>query len=248
MPTISGMLRGARETISRRADSKIDLTWVKKGGWLGTHMGGSKILVPGFPQEAAVDRRAAETSSLGELAAHESYGRIGLKRNSDDVRTPKELGRFYRWLAVNRRPEVIVEFGTAFGISGMYWLAGIESNKAGKLVTFEINEDWRKIAVTNLSAIGTRFTSVAGAFEDHVDDALQGQKIDLAFIDAIHTSAWVLPQFEHVMQRMKPGGLVAFDDIDFSDDMRDTWKTLAADSRGVAAVGLDGHVGLIELK
>jgi predicted O-methyltransferase YrrM len=244
---LARIVRGTHERIRRSPGSAIHLTWVKRSGWLAAHLGETVILAPRFPHEAAIERRATQTDSLGEFSVHESYELAESRRNSDAVRTPKALGRFYRWLVVQRRPEVVLEFGTAFGISGMYWLAGIEENGFGNLFTFEIQEEWRQIAVANLSSIGTRFTSIAGAFEDKVEETLQERKIDLAFIDAIHTRAWVLPQFEQVMKRMRPGGLVAFDDIHFSEDMRETWKIIASDPRGVASVGLGGHVGLFEV-
>ena len=87
----------------------------------------------------------------------------------------------------------------------MYWLAGLKSNGSGQLFTFEINEQWRQIAIKNLSGISDRFTSINGPFEDKADEALQGRKIDLAFIDAIHTSEWVLPQLKMCCGKRTPG-------------------------------------------
>jgi len=227
--------------------ARLKLDWQRRDGWLGAHLPESEFISTAFHRELAIEQRAAQTERLGEFPLHEIYGQSGATRKPDTVRSPVALGRLYRWLVVNRRPEVVVEFGTAFGISGMFWLAGLEENGCGELLTFEINEEWRRIAASNLSTIGSRFNSIAGAFEDKVDEVLENRKIDLAFIDAVHTSAWVLPQFERVMHRIKPGGLVAFDDIDFSDDMRDAWKTMASDPRGAAAVVVHGRVGLFEV-
>jgi predicted O-methyltransferase YrrM len=226
---------------------RLTLDWQHRDGWLGAHLPQSEFISTAFNQELAIEHLAARTERLGEFPLHEVYGQAGAVRHPDAVRSPVAYGRLYRWLVVHRRPEVVVEFGSAFGISGMYWLAGLEENGSGELLTFEINEEWQRIAAGNLSAIGSRFNSTAGAFEDKVDAALENRKIDLAFIDAVHTSAWVLPQFERVMQRIKPGGLVVFDDIDFSDDMRDAWKTVASDPRGAAAVAVQGRVGLFEV-
>ena len=99
------------------------------------------------------------------------------------------MGRFFSWLVTNRRPSVIVEFGTAFGVSGMYWLFGLESNGGGTLLTFEPNDVWARIAEANLVAIGRRFELTVGTFEENIDRNLSpGERIDIAFIDAIHTS------------------------------------------------------------
>ncbi len=143
----------------------------------------------------------------------------------------------------------MVEFGTAFGTSGMYWLSGLESVRCGKLFTFEPNREWASIARENLRAISSRFELTEGTFEDNAQAKLgDGPSIDIAFIDAIHTSAFVLPQFELVLQHLKSGGLVLFDDIDFSDDMADCWRRVAQGSGATASVAVAGHVGLLEVK
>ena len=45
-----------------------------------------------------------------------------------------------------RRPEIIVEFGSGFGVSGMYFAAGLEDNQSGHLYSFEINDEWADVA------------------------------------------------------------------------------------------------------
>ena len=76
---------------------------------------------------------------------------------------------FFAWLAEQRCPQTVVEFGSAFGFSGMYWVSRLEAAGAGHLYSFEINPIWAEIARSNISHIGTRFTLTMGSFEDHVD-------------------------------------------------------------------------------
>lgn len=224
----------------------LPLNWERRAGWLGANLPQGKFAAKTFSLERTIERRASGTQRLGEFSVHEIYGEDDGKRDPDLVRATRGLGRFYNWLVVSRKPEVVVEFGSAFGHSGMCWLAGLEENGAGELFTFEINPVWQKIAARNLAAIGSRFRSFAGSFEDNVDEAIQDRKIDIALIDAVHTSAWVLPQFEIVVRRMKPGGIVIVDDVDLTDDMRSVWKTIAHDPRGVAAVAVD-RTGVFEV-
>jgi predicted O-methyltransferase YrrM len=129
----------------------------------------------------------------------------------------------------------------------MYFLAGLETNGKGKLLTFEPNETWRRMAVACLEKIGTRFISTAGTFEATIDEVLPaGESIDLAFIDAIHTRAFVMPQLERVVARCSDHALVILDDINFSDDMRDCWNQVARDPRFVSSVALGQRVGILE--
>lgn len=224
----------------------LPLIWERRANWLGANLPEGKFPANTFRAERMIERCTSETQRLGGFLPHGIYGKDDLKRDAQMVRATRGLGRFYNWLVVNRKPEVVVEFGSAFGHSGMCWLAGLEENGAGELFTFEINPVLQKIAAKNLAAIGSRFLSFAGSFEDHLDEAIQDRKIDIALIDGVHTSAWVLPQFDTVVRRMKPGGIVIVDDIVLTDDMKSAWKTIAHDPRGAAAVAVD-RTGVFEV-
>ena len=229
---------------------RLSLDWVKRepSSWLASNLP-EKSFKPGrAPHAKRIEARTAATQKLGAKPLWQGYGQDGAVRTANEVRTSARMGCLFTWLVLSRKPSVVVEFGTAFGTSGMYWLSGLETTGSGKLFTFEPNRGWAAIARENLRAISTRFELVEGTFEDNVHAQLgDGQTIDIAFIDAIHTSAFVLPQFEIVIQRLKPGGLVLFDDIDFSDDMRGCWQRVAQDSRVRSSVGVATHVGIVEM-
>jgi predicted O-methyltransferase YrrM len=223
------------------------------GTWIHQHLAQLVPLLPEGEWSARVERRAEATQRLGRqplwarYATVDGYGPANrpLVRTSDEVRASRLMGRFFAWLVVRRQPSVVVEFGAAFGVSGMYWLSGLEESGFGRLFSFEPNETWARIADENLHSIGTRFVLTCGTFEENLE-VLGSLPIDIAFIDAIHTSAFVEPQFELVAQRLRPGGLVLLDDIDFSPDMSSCWKKLREDGRVVASAEID-RVGLVEL-
>ena len=204
---------------------------------------------PGRARHARrIERRTASTLKLGAKPLWQGYGQQGTVRTVDEVRTSARMGNLFTWLVLRRQPRVIVEFGTAFGTSGMYWLSGLETSRSGKLFTFEPNAEWAAIARENLLSISSRFELTTGTFEDNLQAVLGSQApIDIGFIDAIHTTAFVLPQFELVLQRLRPGGLVLFDNIDFSEDMADCWRRVSQDARVRAAVSVAGHLGMVEM-
>jgi predicted O-methyltransferase YrrM len=163
------------------------------------------------------------------------------------VRSQAEIGCLFAWIAATRRPQMIVEFGTAFGISAMYWSAGLDQAGSGRLLTFEPNEIWHAIAAARLAEFSGRATPVLGTFEDKIADYLgQGETIDIAFVDAIHTSDFVTPQVELLITRLAAGGLIILDDISFSDDMRQCWQRWANDPRVTASVAVADRVGILE--
>ena len=116
----------------------------------------------------------------------------GATRTAWQVSTSAEMGRFFTQLVVWRRPALVIEIGAAFGVSGMYWLAGLEINQFGRLVCFEPNRELAAIARGNLGAISPRFDLVEGTFEGGLGALDRHESgIDIAFIDAIHTRAIV---------------------------------------------------------
>lgn len=210
----------------------------------------------GKPKQAIYSSRiemlAEETDKLGPQPLWEGYGRnnvAGPTRMPGGVRTSRDMGNLYTYLVQQLHPNIVVEFGTAFGVSGMYFLAGIESNQKGRLLTFEPNDVWRELAIHNLSQISDKFESIAGTFEENIEVALpQGQGIDLAFIDAIHTKEFVIPQLEIVITKSSDHAIIILDDINFSDSMKECWEEVSVDNRFSCSVALGSRVGILELK
>lgn len=219
------------------------LGWAEREGWLADQYPLIAARMPIAPQENLIEELSAETDELGDFQAWNVYGKV--KRKPNQVRSSRILGRFYADMVRRLRPMNVVEFGTAFGVSGMYFTAALRQLGAGRLWTFEPNVSWARLAEKNLAAVGGDFVLTPGTFEENID-CIPGP-VDLALIDAVHTSEWVESQFDLVVERCRPGAVVLLDDIDFSDDMRRCWKKLARDPRGRGSVAVAGHLGVIEV-
>jgi predicted O-methyltransferase YrrM len=193
--------------------------------------------------QSVIEARAEQTNAaVGESTPWHFY--TG-KRTPAEVRTGRVFGQFYADLVRRMRPYNVIEFGAAFGVSGMYWTAALEAEHRGQLHSFEVNPDWAAIAEQNMAAVGTRFQMTIGAFEEHAQSV---NGVDIAFIDAVHTREWVMPQFDLVASRCRSGAIILLDDIDFSEDMRSCWRELALDPRVVGSVALSDHLGVVELR
>lgn len=229
----------------RIAAKALPVVTVKNGP--GVLDGRSSVTPPAPAEHWRIMRRSFVTKRAGARPLWEGFvGDATGERSSEQVGVHPAFGRFYSWLVAETNAGVVVEIGTAFGASGMYLLSGIERAGQGRLVTFEPNEDWRRLAQRNLAAISGSYLSVAGTFEDNVA-AVDGQ-IDLALIDAIHTSDFVEPQLELVLERLAPGGVVILDDIDFSPDMRSCWDRIVAREGVMYAAEVGGHLGVIQMR
>ncbi|XHS01840.1 methyltransferase [Sphingomonas sp. DBB INV C78] len=227
---------------------------MKQGaGWLQSTL--PPTFSPSQIDVSGVRIRAEQTGRLGEQPLWEGYSEVkdypyatSGNRTSEQVRTAEDMGAFYAWLVSRRRPDMIVEFGTAFGISGMFWLTGLAlAGGRGRLFTYEPNLIWADIAESNLRAISDRFTLTRGIFEECAAATLAEASVDIAFIDAIHTSDFVYAQYDKLKPYLKADALVLFDDVDFSPDMGECWRDLAYRPEIVSSYQLGDRVGLVEL-
>lgn len=207
------------------------------------------------PLFSTAERQIRDTEKLGRkplwhgYQALTNYGRkIGTQasRSVRDVSTTQDVCRFYSYLVTLKKPEIIVEFGSAFGVSGMYWLTGLEANGTGTLYSFEPNTIWFDIARSNFAQISDRVQIFNSTFEEGYPCVPHG--IDLAFIDAIHTGDFVRSQLSLILEKASPGCLIVFDDINFSDDMRECWTQIAQDPRYAAVWDIDGRAGMVETR
>lgn len=240
------MLPSLRRLLGLSPATPLKLRWLKRRGWLGAHLTGR---VPHAPRKPQIEAAAEATNALGPQRLAVEYGETGGARTPAVVRSSPYAGDLYAWLVQQRQPRTVVEFGAAFGVSGMYFSAGLEAARTGHLYSFEINREWAEIAERNIRSVCDRCTLTRGAFEDHVA-AVVPTRIDLALVDGIHTYEFVMRQFEVLRPRMSPGGLIAFDDIDFAKPgarMSEAWHEIAARPEVVAAVEVQGRLGLIEL-
>jgi predicted O-methyltransferase YrrM len=233
---------------------KISLHWEKRdeGAWLCQRWKDDFINPPICPNHIIIEKAAIATNSLGAQPLWDGYEESkkgNAKRLPNNVRTQPNVGNVFCHLAQLKKPNIIVEFGTAFGISGMYFLAGLEQNNHGQLLTFDPNDVWAKLANENLRKISQRYQLTTGTFEENIDRVLPaGSAIDIAFIDAIHTSEFVLPQMEIVLSKSQSGSIILFDDINFSADMLNCWKTISKDPRFIATATIGERVGIAEVK
>ncbi len=239
------MFRALRKLLGPTSTSPLDLRWKKHGGWLAASL---VATVPPAPRKTAIEAAACATNELGAQPLASEYGEAGATRMPDVVRSSSRCGDLYAWLVQQRPTEIVIEFGSAFGVSGMYFASGLEAAARGHLYSFEINPAWADIAERNIRSISARVTLTRGAFEDHI--ASISGPVDLALVDGIHTYAFVMRQFALLQPRMRAGGLIIVDDIDFNRPnagMAEAWQEIVSSPHVVGAVEIGSRVGIVEV-
>src|SRR5262245_59227067 len=138
----------------------LPLAWLKRDhdAWLTRRLARDTVRAPNLKEAERPEATAARVNALGAQPLSEGYRAVyrqdanvpfageAMQRLPDQVRTKPQMGRLFAWLATERRPELIVEIGTAFGVSAMYWATGLQHAGRGKLLTFDPNPVWHRIA------------------------------------------------------------------------------------------------------
>lgn len=159
---------------------------------------------------------------------------------------PPEQGRLLFHLTRASRPEVAVEVGTNIGISGAYIAAGLEVNSTGRLSSLEASGLRLTLARQVLTELGLeRVDLVEGYFDETLEPLLARLgPVDLAFVDGNHTFEATVRYFGRLADHARPGSLLVFDDIRWSEGMAEAWATISVSPRIQLAIDLS-RTGLV---
>jgi predicted O-methyltransferase YrrM len=160
-------------------------------------------------------------------------GRQELRRVADicrDAATPPAWGRLLLKIVREFQPERCLELGTSLGVTAMYQSAALDLNGSGQLVSLEGAQGLVEIAQRNLAELALERTSIiAGRFQATLGGVLISHApLDYAFIDGHHDGDATIAYFERLLPIASDGAVVVFDDIAWSSEMRDAWRTIAA--------------------
>lgn len=123
-----------------------------------------------------------------------------------------------------------LELGTNVGISAAYIAAAAAP---GTVTTLERSHHRARHARALFDAVGLdNVDIVLGSFDQTLAGVLNRSGVlDFAFIDGNHRLEPTLRYFEAIIAHMRPGGVVVFDDIRWSQGMREAWERIRGDDR-----------------
>lgn len=160
------------------------------------------------------------------------------------AKSPKEGRLLYR-IVKRFQPKNILELGTSLGISAMYMQAGAPD---AKLVTLEgcpetariAGEGCKKYKVAADIRVGDFASTLAGVLEEL-------KTVDLVYIDGNHRRQPTLDYFSQIRKYAHNETVFIFDDIHWSLEMEEAWRTICADPE--LHVSLDVfHFGVVFIR
>ena len=164
------------------------------------------------------------------------------KNHLESARVGQVLFRIVNFLhEEEKRPLNILELGTSLGITTAY-LASPDSRN--KVVTMEGSEAelrvaqgvWKMLKLENIEWI-----------QGNIDDTLFKYArvgLDLAYVDANHTYEATTRYVRYLLPRMAEKGIIAIDDIHYSEEMEHAWEEVKRDPSVTTTMDLY-HMGLV---
>lgn len=164
------------------------------------------------------------------------------KTHLESARVGQVLFRILNFMGEEqKRPLEILELGTSLGVTTAY-LASADSRN--RVVTMEGSEAVLKVAQGVWRAL--RLENIEWQV-GNIDDTLYKyarERVDFAYVDANHTYEATMRYTDYLLDRMAEKGIIAIDDIHYSEEMERAWKELKQDPRVTTTMDVY-HMGLI---
>jgi predicted O-methyltransferase YrrM len=204
------------------------------------------------PRGMLADFLTYEGDASALSVRHDPYGEVlaepvGADEDRARVALRPPYTHFLYHLVRELQPTSVLECGTGHGASGLHILAALEDMDHGTLHTVELDPVRRQLAqsafMTFFPDTG-RVRSSEGSFSDVLPELVASlAPVDLVFEDGPHTPQVTLEVFQHVIDFVRPDGVLVFDDV--HHEMNElAWSQIRIDPRIAASLEINGRFGV----
>lgn len=193
--------------------------------------------VEAIRQKLLADDRTITITDLG-AGSHVNNNRQ--KKVSDiaahALKSPKLAQLLYR-IAADLHPTNIIELGTCLGVTSIYLQ---KAAPEAKVYTLEGSSQTADIAKETFHKAGLdNIELVVGNFDDTLPGIIDRLNfVDLVFVDGNHQKEATLRYFEWCLPKMHEGTLLIFDDIYWSEGMKEAWAQIKAHPKVTVTIDL----------
>jgi len=197
-------------------------------------------------QQLIIDNRMITVTDLG-AGSHVNNNRQ--KRIGDIARNalkPPKLAQLLYRLAAEFKPRNIIELGTCLGTTTLYFQKAAPS---AKVITLEGCPETAGIAKETFGKAGINdIELVTGNFDDTLKGVIDktGQ-LDFVYVDGNHQKDATLKYFEWCLPKVHENSVLIFDDIYWSEGMKEAWNQIKANPKVTVTVDLF-WIGLVFFK
>jgi predicted O-methyltransferase YrrM len=164
---------------------------------------------------------------------------------SHALKSPKLAQLLYR-IASDLQPNNIIELGTCLGVTSIYLQ---KAAPQAKVYTLEGSPETATIAKETFAKNGLdQIELVTGNFDDTMPEVIKNlDKLDFVFVDGNHQKKATLKYFEWCLPKVQEHTLLIFDDIYWSEGMKQAWAEIKAHPQVTVTVDLF-WIGLVFFK
>lgn len=171
-----------------------------------------------------------ETLISYEIFGSDKTARV--KNICKNAASSKKWCEFLYFLSLKNNPSIILEIGTNLGISGCYVLEGIKKDRNARFITMEGLPQLCEIAGKQFANIApsSNYEIKEGLFDTTFSQLLKEDvRFNLLFIDGNHQKESTINYFKALKKKIKSPAIFVFDDINWSDEMKEAWGLIKND-------------------
>lgn len=173
------------------------------------------------------DVRTIQVTDLG-AGSHINNNKIKkVKTLAKNALKPARLAQLIHRLAAGQSPNNIIELGTCLGVTTAYLASAAPE---AQVISIEGCPETAAIAEENLSNLGVTNTGIlVGNFDNILPEVIEMlPKLDFVFIDGNHRKEATLNYFNWCLPKLSEASMMIFDDIYWSQGMKEAWKEIKA--------------------
>lgn len=142
-----------------------------------------------------------------------------------NVAKPRALGQLLFRMARHYQPNTLLELGTSLGITTAYLSL---ARPGARVVTMEGANEIAAVAQRNFEALQLYNIEIReGNFDETLAAVIEElPRIDFAFIDGNHRREPTGRYFQQMLPKLHNDSVLVFDDIHWSREMEDAWKSI----------------------
>lgn len=192
------------------------------------------------------DERMIRVTDLGAGSMLNTQPEKSIKDIATNALKPPRIAKLIARLATFFRPDTIIELGTCLGVTTSY-LA--KASPFSKIITVEGCPETAEVARGNFNKLSLQSIELrVGDFDVVLPQILAEQsEVDFLFIDGNHRKEATLAYFYACLPKVHEGTVLIFDDIYWSQGMKEAWKEIKNHPQVTVTVDLF-YIGLVFFK
>jgi len=150
---------------------------------------------------------------------------------------PSKLAQLLYRITANLQPQNIIELGACLGVTTIYLQ---KAAPEAKVYTLEGSPETAAVARKEFSKAGlTNIELITGNFDDTLPGIINSlNKVDFMFVDGNHQKDATLRYFEWCLPKVHENTLLIFDDIYWSEGMKEAWEQIKAHPQVTVTIDL----------